>query len=132
MDVELVFDGGSKGNPGDSFGSFRLQIDGVPVGPPQRIRFGRGTNNQAEYLSLLAGLRSLLEYLERSGASPSSVHLEIRGDSKLVLSQLQGSWKVKNSVLKELHREAHALLSDFGEVRLVHQPRFMTVRALGH
>ena len=132
MDIDLIFDGGSRGNPGESFGSFRIHVDGVPAGPPCRLRFGRGTNNQAEYLSLIAGLRTLLEQLSQKGESPGSVHLEIRGDSKLVLSQLQGAWKVKNAVLKELHREANALLADFGAVTFRHQPRSMTVRALGH
>ena len=109
-----------------------MHIDGEPARPPSRLRFGRGTNNQAEYLSLIAGLREVLKHLNQNSEDPRSVHLEIRGDSKLVLSQLQGAWKVKNAVLKELHREASALLSGFGNVSFRHQPRYLTVRALGH
>ncbi len=132
MDAELIFDGGSRGNPGQAFGSFRLRYGRGRLTTPVRQRFGRATNNQAEYLSLIAGVEALLAQLGDEGVDPGSVRLRIRGDSQLVLSQLEGKWKVKNAVLKALHQRAQELLSAFGEVSFVHQPRRATIRALGH
>lgn len=129
---ELVFDGGSIGNPGRAYGSYRWKPKGGRASPAERLAFGTGTNNQAEYRALVAGLQRLLGELKLEGVRLASVELEVRGDSRLVINQLSGKWKVKNAVLKDLHRQASELLSLFGEVRLVHQARALTVRALGH
>ena len=83
-------------------------------------------------MALIAGLKSLIAQLSSAKSSPVEVALEIRGDSKLVLKQLAGEWKVKNAVLRKLHSSAQSLIKQFGEVQLVHQARSETVRALGH
>jgi probable phosphoglycerate mutase len=128
----LIFDGGSIGNPGAAYGSYRLQRSGDRPQPVARLTFGHGTNNDAEYKALIAGLRGLQSLLAAAGQRPADVALEVRGDSRLVLEQLRGAWKVKNPRLAELHREAEALLEPFGEVRLAHQERRRSVRVLGH
>ncbi|GMR11552.1 MAG: hypothetical protein BMS9Abin28_2387 [Anaerolineae bacterium] len=132
LSCELVFDGGSVGNPGDSYGSFRWRLADGPLSPPGRRRFGYGTNNQAEYKALIEGLKSLLNELSSNGTRPAEVELVIRGDSRLVLKQLAGEWKVKNAALRELHSSTKSLLAKFSGVRMVHQARSETVRALGH
>ena len=129
---ELIFDGGSAGNPGDSYGSFRWSLAGGPLSPPSRLRFGYGTNNQAEYKALIEGLKSLLDELSSSGTSPVDVELVIRGDSRLILKQLAGDWKVKNAALRKLHSSAYSLMAKFGKVQMLHQARSETVRTLGH
>jgi probable phosphoglycerate mutase len=83
-------------------------------------------------MALIEGLKALIAELSSAQSDPEQVALEIRGDSKLVLKQLAGEWKVKNAVLRKLHSQAQSLLNQFGEVRLVHQARSETVRALGH
>jgi ribonuclease HI len=128
----LIFDGGSIGNPGAAYGSFRLQRSGSPPLPVQRLRFGRGTNNEAEYKALLGGLEELRRVLAGEGHRPADVEIEVRGDSRLVLEQLRGAWRVKNQRLAGLHRQADELLEGFGRVRLVHQDRSRSVRILGH
>jgi len=132
LSCELIFDGGSVGNPGDSYGSFRWRFADGPLSPPGRRRFGYGTNNQAEYKALIEGLMSLLNELSSNGTRPADVELVIRGDSRLVLKQLAGEWKVKNAALRELHSSATLLMAEFSGVRMVHQARSETVRALGH
>ena len=129
---ELIFDGGSVGNPGESYGSFRWRCGDTPLSIPTRRRFGHGTNNQAEYKALIDGLLALLDELSSAGADPAITTLVIRGDSRLVLKQLAGEWKVKNAVLRKLNAQAQPLLAQFGDVKLVHQTRAETVRALGH
>lgn len=128
----LIFDGGSIGNPGAAYGSYRLQRSGDPPQPVARLTFGHGTNNDAEYKALIAGLRGLQSVLAAAGRRPADVALEVRGDSRLVLEQLRGTWKVKHPRMAELHREARGLLDLFGEVRLAHQERRRSVRVLGH
>lgn len=132
LSCTLVFDGGSVGNPGECYGSFRWKIADGPLSRPSRRRFGFGTNNQAEYMALIDGLKALIVELTSTKSIPIEVALEIRGDSRLVLKQLAGEWKVKNATLRKLHTSAQSLIKQFGEVKLVHQARSESVRALGH
>lgn len=128
----LVFDGGSRGNPGAAYGSFRISDPSGRVGRPVRLTFGRGTNNEAEYKTLIAALQALQHSLTEIGLDPKEVCLEVRGDSRLVIQQLRGEWKAKDSRMRVLRNRAARLLEAFGEVRLEHQPRAASVAALGH
>jgi ribonuclease HI len=128
----LIFDGGSRGNPGAAYGSFRLQRSTSSPLPIRRLTFGHGTNNEAEYKALLAGLQELERLVEREGLRPADCELEVRGDSRLVLEQLRGAWRVRNTRLAGLHRKAAELLEPYAQVRLVHQDRSRSVRVLGH
>jgi ribonuclease HI len=128
----LVFDGGSKGNPGKTFGSYRIQQAGQRPQTPIRLSFGVGTNNEAEYRALIAGLQALLGQLEAQGRAAEDVHLVIRGDSRLVLSQVGGAWKAKNPRMRALRDEAQHLISSFRETEFIHQDRGRSVAILGH
>ena len=128
----LVFDGGSKGNPGPAYGSFRWQPPRGAPWPVERRDFGEATNNEAEYRTLIAALEYLLGRLAERGTDPSHIHLEIRGDSRLVLSQVEGTWKTKEPRLRSLRDQARDLLRRFGGYRLIHQPREATVAVLRH
>jgi len=83
-------------------------------------------------MALIEGLKSLLNELASLETRPADVKLAILGDSRLVLKQLAGEWKVKNAALRKLHSTARALVAKFGAVQFVHQARSETVRALGH
>ncbi len=130
--VTLIFDGGSKGNPGPTYGSYLIKSVGLPRSPVKRLSWGRGTNNEAEYRSLISGLRGLLKQLRDNGIDPSGIRLCIAGDSNLVLNQLAGEWKVKSSRMRELRDEAVPLLARFRDVEFVHHDRKVSVRMLGH
>lgn len=131
-DVTLIFDGGSLGNPGKGYGSFVYQ--GVIETPsPVRLEYpGQTTNNEAEYMSMLHGLRAILRELERAGRDPSSVTLDVRSDSKLVVEQVGGRWKVRHAPLRPFHSEALDVLARFAAWQLHWQPRLESVRLLGH
>jgi len=127
---DVTFDGGSLGNPGKGYGSY--VIDTVEErGEPVRLDFSPNreivTNNQAEYRSLIAALQRILE--TNQDDEPSVV---IHGDSKLVLEQLAGRWKVKNAGLAPLYREASSLLGDFSSVAFEWHGRANSVKRLGH
>lgn len=131
-DIVLVFDGGSKGNPGQGYGSFAYK--GRVVRWPVRLTFpgDSTTNNQAEYMALIGGLRAILADLAHLDQDPSAMRLKVLSDSQLLVEQLNGRWKVKNPGLRERRDEAQKLLSKFGSVKVDWHPRAMSVRILGH
>lgn len=131
-DITLVFDGGALGNPGKGYGSF-LASGLVETRQPVRLEFpGRTTNNQAEYMTLLQGLRTVLLEIDRDAREPNETSINILSDSKLVVEQVNGRWKIRNVDLQPLAADARELLSRFGAWRLVWQPRTESVRLLGH
>jgi len=127
---EIVFDGGSLGNPGKGYGSYEILSNGKPVDRQSEIQYGNGvTNNQAEYLTLIHALRWLKQHL---GANAGTASVVILGDSKLVLMQSQGKWKVNNEGLRPLNREVRELLAAFGTTTLTWHARKNSVARLGH
>jgi ribonuclease HI len=132
MHLALIFDGGSLGNPGRGYGSFRISINGIHM-PIRELQFGDDvTNNQAEYRTLLEGLNEAAQTLIANGVNPADASIDILTDSKLVVEQVTGRWKVKNEGLMPLREQARALLNQFGESNLEWHPRKETVKILGH
>lgn len=129
VDYTLVFDGGSLGNPGRGYGSFQLVgRDGSVI--EDRLEYGDNvTNNQAEYLTLIRALEILAA---RLGAEAAQTTLAIRGDSKLIIEQVSGRWKVKQETLQPLRQRVVELLRAFGRVDIAWHPRRASVRVLGH
>lgn len=126
---DIVFDGGSLGNPGRGYGSYEITQNGRVV-RRQREEYGnRVTNNQAEYLTLIRALQWLAESI---GADAGMTRVLVNGDSQLVLNQLLGRWKVKNEGLRTLYTQAARLVEGFERVDLVWHPRARSVERLGH
>ena len=97
-------DGGSRGNPGPAgYGAVVKDAADGQVLVETAESIGTQTNNVAEYRGLIAGLTSLLA-LAGDGAK-----VEVRMDSKLVVEQMAGRWKIKNEGLRPLALEAAAL-----------------------
>ena len=116
MKVIVEADGGSRGNPGPAgFGCVVWADDHATVLAEHCQPIGITTNNVAEYRGLIAGL----EEARRLGAD----EVEMRMDSKLVVEQMAGRWKVKHPGLAELHQQARALASTFGFIRFAWIPR---------
>ena len=128
----ITFDGGSLGNPGVGYGSYAIGQRGRKR-MITRLRFSDNgeivTNNQAEYRTLIAALEALIE---RLGPDARGASVTVRGDSKLVIEQVAGRWKVKNIELKPLCKRARELVNVLGSVDLVWQPRARSVNTLGH
>ncbi|MGH9176893.1 MAG: ribonuclease HI family protein [Vicinamibacterales bacterium] len=131
-DITLVFDGGSLGNPGQGYGSF-VYHGLIETKAPIRLEYpGTTTSNEAEYLSLLHALRTILRELDRAARDAATTSINVLSDSKLVVEQVSGRWKVRHAPLRPLHAEALDLLSQFASWRLDWQPRLESVRLLGH
>lgn len=131
-DINLVFDGGSLGNPGKGYGSFHL-ADRNGFESIERLEFGDDvTNNQAEYRTFIAGIEAAISHANARSLDPISQSICIKTDSKLVVEQVNGRWKVKHPGLQPLCAEARRLLSKFGRTELTWHPRDRTVKLLGH
>ncbi|GAB6280867.1 MAG: hypothetical protein STSR0007_09810 [Thermovirga sp.] len=96
------FDGASRGNPGESAaGACIIDDDGTTAWEDCRA-LGRGTNNEAEYHALIM----LLEEISKRGLK----NVTVRGDSRLVVSQVKGEWKVREERLRILADRARSLV----------------------
>jgi broad specificity phosphatase PhoE/ribonuclease HI len=101
--VVVEADGGSRGNPGPAaFGAVLKDAETGEVIAEIGERIGTVTNNVAEYSGLIAGLELAAEF-----APEASV--EVRMDSKLVVEQMAGNWKIKHPSMKPLAARAQAL-----------------------
>lgn len=115
-------DGGSRGNPGES-GSGAVVIDpeSGEILAEVALYGGIASNNVAEYKGMIAGVRRALEL-------DPDAELHIRMDSKLVVEQMSGRWKIKHPAMAELAAEARELLIGT-PVRFEWVPRLENSRA---
>lgn len=119
--VNLYFDGGCKGGNGSSTAKTGC---GYLVNEHEGFMFlGHGTNNTAEY----SGLIHALEFAEQIYGS--NVTLIVRGDSKLVIEQMKGTWQVKAPGLIELNKKAKELSKKFKSVEFIHVLRHLNSKA---
>ncbi len=113
--LTVYCDGAARGNPGPAgIGAAVFAPDGALLAEVAE-GLGVATNNVAEYRAAIAGLRSALKLGARE--------VLVRADSKLLVEQLSGRWRVKNPTLIRLHEEARALIREFDRVRFEHVPR---------
>ncbi|MFL6107896.1 MAG: bifunctional RNase H/acid phosphatase [Marmoricola sp.] len=101
--VVVEADGGARGNPGPAaYGAVLKDVDTGEVIAEVGEAIGTATNNVAEYRGLIAGLELAVEH------APGAA-VEVRMDSKLVVEQMAGNWKVKHPSMKPLRARAAAL-----------------------
>jgi ribonuclease H / adenosylcobalamin/alpha-ribazole phosphatase len=96
-------DGGARGNPGPAaYGAVVRDAETAEVLAAEGLPIGHATNNVAEYRGLIAGLEMVRELDPRAA-------VEVRMDSKLVIEQMAGRWKVKHADMKVLALQAARL-----------------------
>ena len=106
MVLDIYFDGGTKGN--------RVCIARNGSHKIRLIRI-RQTNNQLEYSALIFALRSIFKHSNRN--KPVSVN--IMGDSRLIIEQMNGKFSVKSENLIDLHDQAVEELKSIENVNLL-------------
>ncbi|MDQ0377172.1 bifunctional RNase H/acid phosphatase [Amycolatopsis thermophila] len=122
MKVVVEADGGARGNPGPAgYGAVVRDAGTGAVLAERQDGLGVATNNVAEYSGLIAGLRAASEL----GASDVAVRM----DSKLVVEQMSGRWKIKNEALRPLAAQARELAAGFGSVTYEWIPRARNAHA---
>ncbi|GAA2087330.1 bifunctional RNase H/acid phosphatase [Streptomyces albiaxialis] len=95
-------DGGSRGNPGPAgYGAVVKDADGGTLRETAEY-IGHATNNVAEYKGLIAGLRA-------AHALDPDALVRVRMDSKLVVEQMSGRWKIKHPDMRPLATEAQGI-----------------------
>ena len=116
MKVVVEADGGSRGNPGPAgYGAVVWSADRSIVLAEAKQAIGHATNNVAEYRGLIAGLDE--------AAKLHAAEVAVSMDSKLVVEQMSGRWKVKHPDLAALHTEARGLAAGFDRISYAWIPR---------
>ncbi|MEU6237014.1 bifunctional RNase H/acid phosphatase [Kitasatospora sp. NPDC047058] len=109
-------DGGSRGNPGPAgYGAVVRDGDTGLIIAEAAEFIGHATNNVAEYKGLIAGLRAAREI-------DADATVDVRMDSKLVVEQMSGRWKIKHPDMQPLAAEARTVLPR-GQVKYTWIPR---------
>lgn len=111
----IYADGGSRGNPGQSASAFVIMDNDENILDTGGVYLGITTNNQAEYHAAYHALKRAKEMGLRS--------IEYRGDSSLVINQLNGIYKIKNRDLWPIHEEVVELMKTFDKVVFTHVKR---------
>ena len=117
MIVKIYTDGASRNNPGKSASGYLVLGEGDGVLLEKSFYNGIKTNNEAEYLAIIAALQEVAQ------AYGYGIELTLHSDSRLAISQLSGDFKVKSHELRRLHEEALTLLKKFESYSLVNVPR---------
>ena len=112
---EIAIDGASRGNPGPA--GIGIVFQDGKAGPTREFfkYLGETTNNVAEYLALVYALQDAL----REGYT----ELTVRTDSELLVRQINGQYRVRDSRLRLFHDLAFHLLRGFRRWEIRHVPR---------
>jgi ribonuclease HI len=116
------FDGCSKGNPGAAGAGAVLYQDGKEIQVATKYVGDNCTNNEAEWTGLLLGLAMC--------ADRGIKNVTVRGDSQLVIKQMQGTYEVRHPMMRQLHGMAQRIIAGMGGcVRFEHVLRAANSRA---
>lgn len=116
MKVVVEADGGSRGNPGPAgYGAVVWSEDRGVLLAERKESIGTATNNVAEYRGLIAGLEA--------AADVGATEVVVAMDSKLVVEQMTGRWRVKHADMIPLNEKARSLAADFDHVSYGWIPR---------
>jgi ribonuclease HI len=119
--VVINVDGAARGNPGPAaIGAVLKDESGNTVGRISRA-IGNTTNNQAEYRAIIAAL----ERAVGSGAR----QVIVKSDSELVVRQINGQYKIKNTALRPLYRQVVRLTGSLESFSITCIPREQNTEA---
>ena len=116
-----MFDGGSRGNPGPCGIGAVIYKNNKEEATVSKYISGKHSNNFAEYTAFIEGLKKALEM--------KITHLYVEGDSKLVINQCNGKYKVNSPNLQSLNAKAKHLCNQFTYITLHHVKRNHNKRA---
>ncbi len=108
-------DGRSQGNPGPAAIGATIKDEQGRLIASISQSIGRATNNQAEYRAIIASLERAIEL----GVD----HIDMRSDSELVVEQINGRYRVKNTALRPLYLQVKILQSQLKNFTITHIPR---------
>jgi ribonuclease HI len=119
--VVINVDGAARGNPGPSaIGAVLKDENGKTLGRISRT-IGTTTNNQAEYRAIIAALERAI--------SAGARQVTIKSDSELVVRQINGRYKIKNTTLRPLYQQVVRLASSLESFSITSIPREQNAEA---
>ena len=101
MNLKIFCDGGARGNPGPAAWAFVVYDEQNKIVAQKNEKMGTATNNVVEYTAAIKALEWLTNF-RKQHAEHKIEQVNFFLDSKLVVSQLNGFYKVKNQHLREL------------------------------
>lgn len=122
MPIVIYTDGGARGNPGPAGAGYVIFADGKAI-EGKKFLGQMQTNNWAEYEAVALALQDA----KRHGLAGRE--LTVRMDSKLVVEQISGNWKIKEPTLKPQAAKVRAELADFPKYRFEYVPREQNAEA---
>jgi ribonuclease HI len=111
----IYTDGAARGNPGPAAIGVDIRDESGHTVAGISRRLGITTNNQAEYLAVIAGLEKAISLGAR--------RVTIKSDSELVVKQLNGQYKIKNAALRPLYQEIVRLIGSLESFSITSIPR---------
>lgn len=111
MNYTIYTDGGARGNPGPAGSGAVIYSNDGKVLKRIALYIGETTNNQAEYKAVVAALEYMVTLLSDKIANPT---IQMYLDSKLIVEQMNGRFKIKNEGLKPLYWQIRDLIMKLG------------------
>lgn len=108
-------DGASKGNPGEAGIGVAVFDKDLNIVHESCEYIGAATNNVAEYKALILGAKLAIKF--------NAKNTLFKSDSELMVKQIMGEYRVKNTQLKSLYSEVQNLLGKLPEWKIMHVPR---------
>ena len=127
--IVLMFDGGAKPNPGKGYGSYSFKEKGENWDIYRKIEEPYGdniTSPQSEYMAIIKASQSVKKL------AGTGINLEIYGDCELVIKQVTGEYRVKDTKLKEMNKELMSILNSFHSFKIEKIDRDDIVAKFGH
>lgn len=122
--IKIYTDGGSRGNPGHAAYGFVIYDKGGRLLHEEGKYIGKTTNNAAEYTAVLEALKYVKEKL-----FTEPLIVDLFADSKLVVEQLSGRFKVKSTHLRPMIEQIKILGLELGGVKYAYIPRSKNLQA---
>ena len=124
MKLIIYTDGASRGNPGHASYGFTISDRSDKLLYEEGRYIGTATNNVAEYTAVLQALK----YIKKRYGE-KQLEIELYADSKLVVEQLSGRYKIKSVHLKPIVERIRMLSLELGGVIHSHVPRSKNTEA---
>jgi ribonuclease HI len=119
--VTIYTDGAARGNPGPAAIGVIIKDETGNIAATISRSLGATTNNQAEYRAIIAGLEKALTLGARRVA--------LKSDSELVVKQINGLYKIKNTALRPLYQEVVRLIGSLESFSISYIPRAQNAAA---
>jgi len=113
--VIIYTDGAARGNPGPAGIGVIIKDENGPILEKISRRLGITTNNQAEYQAIIISLEKAIEL----GAK----NVVVKSDSELVVNQINGHYKIKNTILRPLYQTVVQLTGSLESFSISYIPR---------